>query len=214
MKHIILCEIAIIACVNLSGCGAMNTTYGGMITQGVQDYAGAKSNIQKTDDLKLQAWVDTACAVNVGALQRAVSTTGNQSIANAVFTACPVPGVGVTSNGPTGSMQVQTFEMPSIRQALQVAQPVQQPTPAPLQPAPAPVVSAPAVAVPPPKAQRRSQAAPRGHATFQPVIQPVIDAAPVVAAPPASTVPPVQSAPAAPVSARQPSGLPQGNAFP
>ena len=209
MRAIIICIIAI-TCLNLAGCGAMNTTYGGMITQGVQDYAGAKANIQKTDDLKLQAWVDTACAVNVGALQRAVSTTGNQSIANAVFTACPVPGVGVTSNGPTGSMQVQTFEMPSIRQALQVAQPVQQSAPAPLQPAP--VVSAPAVAAPPP--QRRSQAAPRVHATFQPAIQPVIDPVPVVAAPPASTVQPVQAAPAAPISAPQPSGLPQGNAFP
>ncbi len=213
MKLIILCGLVILSCVNLSGCGAMNTTYGGMITQGVQDYAGAKSNIQKTDDLKLQAWVDTACAVNVGALQRAVSTTGNQSIANAVFTACPVPGVGVTSNGPTGSMQVQTFEMPSIRQALQVAQPVQQPAPAPLQPVP--VISAPAVSAPPPKAQKRSYTAPRVHTTIQPVIQPAIAPAPVIAAPPVSTMQPVQTAPAtqlAPV--QQPSGLPQGAAFP
>ena len=210
MKSIILC---IIAALSLSACGTVNTGYGALITSGVQDYAGAKSNIQKTDDLKLQAWVDSACAVNVGALQRAVSTTGNQSIANAVFTACPVPGVGVTSNGPTGSMQVQTFEMPSIRQALQVAQPVQQSAPAPLQPAP--VVSAPAVAAPPPKIQRRSQAAPRVHTTFQPVIQPVINSAPAVAAPPVSTMQPIQTTPATqPAPVRQPSGLPQGAAFP
>ena len=204
---IFICVIATV-CLILSGCGAMNTTYGGMITQGVQDYAGAKANIQKTDDLKLQAWVDTACAVNVGALQRAVSTTGNQSIANAVFTACPVPGVGVTSNGPTGSMQVQTFEMPSVRQALQVAQPAQQPVPAPLQPAP--VASAAAVAAPPPKIQRRSQTAPRTHATFQPVIQPAISPAP------ASTMQPIQTAPATqPAPVQQPAtGLPQGAAFP
>ncbi len=201
MKHIILCGLAIIACLNLSGCGAVNTTYGGLMTQGIQDYAGAKANIQKTDDMKLQAWVDTACAVNVGALQRAVSVTGNQSIANAVFTACPVPGVGVASNGMTGQMQVQTFEMPSVRQALQQAQPVQQPVQS-VQVAP---VIAPAPPVVLPKPRRRV-------VTRKPVPAPI---QPVIAPAPVQVIQPVQPAPTTqPTPVIPPSGLPQGAAFP
>ena len=93
---------------SLSGCGAMNTYTAAALSTGSTDYLGAKENIQKIDDLKLRAWVDNACAVNVGALQRAASTTGNNNVTNAVFTACPVPNVGVTSILPTGSMTVQT----------------------------------------------------------------------------------------------------------
>ncbi len=146
----------------LAGCAPINSAYNGVLTQGVADYASAKQNIQATDDMKLRAWVDSACAVNIGALQRAVSTSGNPAVANAVFTACPVPAVGVTTNGPTGTMQVQTFTIPitgitepatpaptapvatpvkptvrkSQKPAVPTPTPVPVPTPAPATPAP------------------------------------------------------------------------------
>ncbi len=94
--------------VLMGGCGTLNAWNSAMLTKGAGDYTSAKQNIQKTDDMKLQAWIDSACAMNVGALQRAASTSGNGNAITAVFTACPVPGVGVTSNLPNGSLTVQT----------------------------------------------------------------------------------------------------------
>ena len=113
MKSLFL-AVLVAACALLSGCGTINPTVSAALNSAGQDYMGAKANIQQTDDMKLRVWLDGACAVNIGALQRAISTSGNPSIANAIFTACPVPAVGVTSTSATGSMQVQTFNLPPI----------------------------------------------------------------------------------------------------
>ena len=104
----LLLILAVGAALALGGCGTLNAWNSAMLTKGAGDYTSAKQNIQKTDDMKLQAWIDSACAMNVGALQRAASTSGNGNAITAVFTACPVPGVGVTSNLPNGSLTVQT----------------------------------------------------------------------------------------------------------
>ncbi len=96
------------AALILGGCGTLNAWNSAALTTGAADYTGMRQNIQKTDDMKLQGWIDAACAMNVGALQRAASTSGNGNAITAVFTACPVPGVGVTSNMPNGSLTVQT----------------------------------------------------------------------------------------------------------
>ncbi len=109
MKFIILAALAVLALV---ACAPINSAYNAALTQGAADYASAKLNIQATDDMKLKAFVDSSCAINIGALQRAVSSNGNPAVANGVFTLCPVPGVGVTTNTPTGTMQVQTFTIP------------------------------------------------------------------------------------------------------
>jgi hypothetical protein len=95
-------------CLMLTACGTLNPAVGALESKAVADYAGARHNIQTADDMKLKVWSDTACAVNVGALQRAASSTGNQNIVNAVFMACPVPNVGVTQILPSGQMNVQT----------------------------------------------------------------------------------------------------------
>ena len=96
------------AALVLGGCGTLNAWNSAALTTGAADYTGMRQNIQKTDDMKLQGWIDAACAMNVGALQRAASTSGNGNAITAVFAACPVPGVGVTSNMPNGSLTVQT----------------------------------------------------------------------------------------------------------
>ncbi|MDE2470913.1 MAG: hypothetical protein KGL35_19725, partial [Bradyrhizobium sp.] len=98
MKYLIL---AILASLALSGCGTINPAVSAFENKAGTDYLGAKANIQQADDMKLRVWLDGACAVNIGALQRAISTSGNPSIANAIFTACPVPAVGVTSTSAT-----------------------------------------------------------------------------------------------------------------
>ncbi len=105
---LLLLTVAIGTMLLMGGCGTLNAWNAGMLTKGAGDYTAAKINLQKTDDMKLQAWIDSACAMNVGALQRAASTSGNGNAITAVFTACPVPGVGVTSNLPNGSLTVQT----------------------------------------------------------------------------------------------------------
>ncbi len=96
------------AALILGGCGTLNAWNSAALTTGAANYTGMRQNIQKTDDMKLQGWIDAACAMNVGALQRAASTSGNGNAITAVFTACPVPGVGVTSTMPNGSLTVQT----------------------------------------------------------------------------------------------------------
>jgi hypothetical protein len=104
----LLLILAVGAALVLGGCGTLNAWNSAALTTGAADYTGMRQNIQKTDDMKLQGWIDAACAMNVGALQRAASTSGNGNAITAVFTACPVPGVGVTSNMPNGSLTVQT----------------------------------------------------------------------------------------------------------
>ncbi len=104
----VLLILAVGGALALGGCGTLNQWNSAMLTKGAGDYTAAKQNIQRTDDMKLQGWIDAACAMNVGALQRAASTSGNGNAITAVFTACPVPGVGVTSNMPNGSLTVQT----------------------------------------------------------------------------------------------------------
>ena len=104
----LLLILAVGAALAMGGCGTLNAWNSAALTTGAADYTGMRQNIQKTDDMKLQGWIDAACAMNVGALQRAASTSGNGNAITAVFTACPVPGVGVTSNMPNGSLTVQT----------------------------------------------------------------------------------------------------------
>ncbi len=112
----LLLILAVGAALALAGCGTLNAWNSAMLTKGAGDYTSAKVNIQKADDMKLQGWIDAACAMNVGALQRAASTSGNGNAITAVFTACPVPGVGVTSNMPNGSLTVQTttLQVPKV----------------------------------------------------------------------------------------------------
>ena len=95
-------------CVALTGCGTVNAYNAALLNKGAADYETAVKNLKDADDLKLKSWVDGACAVNVGALQRIASSTGNTNAVNAVFMACPVPNVGVTSILPSGNMTVQT----------------------------------------------------------------------------------------------------------
>ena len=104
----LLLILAVGAALVIGGCGTLNAWNSAALTTGAANYTGMRQNIQKTDDMKLQGWIDAACAMNVGALQRAASTSGNGNAITAVFTACPVPGVGVTSNMPNGSLTVQT----------------------------------------------------------------------------------------------------------
>lgn len=104
----LLLILAVCAALAMGGCSTINPAYSAFLTKSAGDYATAKVNVQKTDDMKLQGWIDAACAMNVGALQRAASTSGNGNAITAVFTACPVPGVGVTNNMPNGSLTVQT----------------------------------------------------------------------------------------------------------
>ena len=105
---LLLLAVAIGTMLLMGGCGTLNAWNSAVLTKGAGDYTSAKLNVQKMDDMKLQGWIDSACAMNVGALQRAASTSGNGNAITAVFTACPVPGVGVTSNLPNGSLTVQT----------------------------------------------------------------------------------------------------------
>jgi hypothetical protein len=105
---IISAVIAGLLAVSLAGCGTVNAWNATALTTGMSDYAGAKKNTQELDDIKLRTWLDSSCAVNIGALQRISSTSGSPNAVNAVFMACPVPNVGVTTILPSGNMSVQT----------------------------------------------------------------------------------------------------------
>lgn len=105
-----LVAVLIAIAIGLTGCGTINAYNAVAVQKAATDYAGAKKTIQELDDMKLQAWLDTACAINLGALQRSAST-GNGHVANAALVACPVPSVGVTSVQTNGSMQVQTTQI-------------------------------------------------------------------------------------------------------
>lgn len=208
--RLLIIGLMLMAIALLSGCGTINAGYSGALNATAQDYMGAKENIQHTDDFKLRAWLDSSCAINIGALQRAISTSGNPYIANAIFTACPVPGVGVSTTTATGSMQVQTFQLPSVVQGAAAA--AQAPA-TEIAPIPPPVIASPQpISVPGPVPVSRV-IKPR-KTIRKPVAQPVtapitrqppraLPVAPIV--PPAPIPAPVQ--PAAP-SLGLPSALP------
>jgi hypothetical protein len=116
MKRLsILCVGAVLAST-LSGCGSINAYTGAAINAGESSFTGAKQNIQAIDDAKFIGWLDAACAMPVGALQR--NATGNSEAVQAVLTACPIPSVAVvnTRNGTVSDMQ-----MPTITQATPTA---------------------------------------------------------------------------------------------
>lgn len=205
--------LAVLAAFVLAGCGTViNPSVSAALNNAGQDYMGAKANIQQADDMKLRLWLDSACAVNIGALQRAISTSGNPSIANAIFTACPVPAVGVTSTSATGSMQVQTFNLPpivrdsggSVSNAVPLALPPADPvnTPA-VTSTPAPVTSGTSAlqTYVPPKRTARPHPAPVAPTPV-----------PLTPAPTPSPAPaqPATPAPAAAAPVTQPSVLPGG----
>lgn len=104
--------IAVLALLSLAACGTVNPFVAGSLNKASADYASAKANLQKIDDAQLQATVDQACAVRLGALQRAESTSGNPNVTRAMLMLCPVNGVGVTSVLPTGNISVQTTNVP------------------------------------------------------------------------------------------------------
>lgn len=105
--------LIIVGLLALSGCGTINAWNAVALEKTATDYEGAKKTLKDTDDMKLKLWVDGACSVNVGALQRIASSTGNVNAVNAIFMACPVPNVGVTSILPSGNMTVQTTAVQS-----------------------------------------------------------------------------------------------------
>ena len=100
--------IAALVALSLTACGTVNPFISAQLNNASADYASAKANIQKIDDAQLQATVDQACNVKLGALERAESTTGNTNVTRAMLMLCPVSGVGVTSVLPTGNIAVQT----------------------------------------------------------------------------------------------------------
>ena len=195
MKYLI---VAIMASLVLSGCGTVNPVVSAGLNSAGQDYMGAKANIQQADDMKLRLWLDGACAVNVGALQRAISTSGNPSIANAIFTACPVPAVGVTSTNATGSMQVQTFNLPPIVRDSTGSVSSTPSTSTPVQSAPVTPLATPQ-AIPVPK----SAAKPAAKTVSKPVAAPVQPTVIVPVQPTPQPLPPVS-----PPSLSLPSALP------
>lgn len=81
MKYVILLLAA-----SLCGCNALNSYESAALNNGNADYAGARANLQKVDDDKLQFWKDSACTLNLGALQRAK----DPSEVKAALLACPV----------------------------------------------------------------------------------------------------------------------------
>jgi hypothetical protein len=105
MKRIAILCAAIAATATFSGCTAFNAYTGAAINAGEASFAGAKQNIQAIDDAKFIGWMDAACAMPIGALQR--NATGNSDAVPAVLTACPVPGVAVI-NTKNGSITVSS----------------------------------------------------------------------------------------------------------
>ncbi len=175
----------------LSGCGTVNPAVSALENKAGTDYMGAKANIQQADDMKLRLWIDGACAVNIGALQRAISTSGNPAIANAIFTACPVPAVGVTSTSTTGTMQVQTFNLPPIVRDTPVVTPLPEAVPVTSPSIPAPAAQAPKKAARKPLAvgQPLLPTKPQAPAASTPAPTPAALSQPVVT-PPQSLLPP------------------------
>ena len=81
--------LAGIVALCLAGCGAVNSYTGAALTAGTADYAGARTNVQKVDDMAFTAWSDSACDIKLGALAR--NNTGNANAVAAALKACPVP---------------------------------------------------------------------------------------------------------------------------
>lgn len=87
--------IYVILALSLSGCGSINAWMAAKDNIIEQDYKGAKANLQRSDDDALALWVDSACDVKVGALQR------RPDALTPVMDACPVNNMArvQTSNG-------------------------------------------------------------------------------------------------------------------
>lgn len=103
MKRILLL-MAIAA--TLPGCTAFNAYTGAAINAGEASSAGAIQNIKAIDDAKYTGWVQAACAMPIGALQR--NNTGNAQANQAILTACPIPGVAVV-NAASGSITMMSL---------------------------------------------------------------------------------------------------------
>ena len=71
-------------CAAASGCNSINASTSAFLNASSASYGGARANMQQKNDMALQAWVDAACAMPLGALQR------NPNAAAAVLLACPV----------------------------------------------------------------------------------------------------------------------------
>jgi uncharacterized protein YceK len=87
--------IYVLLALSLSGCGSINAWMAAKDNIIEQDYKGAKANLQRSDDDALALWVDSACDVKVGALQR------RPDALTPVMDACPVNNMArvQTSNG-------------------------------------------------------------------------------------------------------------------
>jgi hypothetical protein len=119
--------------VFLAGCGTVNSQFAAGLYAVGSDYSQVKKNLQTQDDMALQAWTDTSCAITLGALQRAGSTTGNANVTRAALATCPIADVGVIAPQMNGQITVQTNSIQSTQQTQTVA-PVSAnlPTPAPV----------------------------------------------------------------------------------
>jgi uncharacterized protein YceK len=109
--------VAILWTFLLSGCGTINSQFAAGLNAASSDYGQVKKNLQTTDDMKLQAWTDTACAITLGALQRAASTTGNANVTRAALATCPIADMGVVTPMMNGQITVQTNSIQSSQQA-------------------------------------------------------------------------------------------------
>jgi uncharacterized protein YceK len=83
--------LSLIAVMVLSSCGSLNNATSAFLNQSASDYNGFKANVKSIDDTRLKAWTDEACAMPLGAIAR--NATGNPNVPQAIFTACPVPGM-------------------------------------------------------------------------------------------------------------------------
>ena len=96
--------VALIGCSALCGCGAINSYTAGVLANGAQDYVGARSNLQKIDDMEFTTWSDSACNIKLGAVKR--NATGNPNAPEAVLKAC-------TITNPVTTLQSQASLTPT-----------------------------------------------------------------------------------------------------
>jgi len=106
MKRILMLLAAGFVTLAFAGCGAINAYTGAAINAGEASAAGAIQNVKAIDDAKYAAWVQSACALPIGALQR--NNTGNSQANKAVMTACPIAGMAIVDTS-TGSISVSTI---------------------------------------------------------------------------------------------------------
>lgn len=99
MKRLALAAAAI-ASLSLGACGTINSFTAGALSSAQANSAQTIANIQKADDLKFSAWANSACAMNLGALQR--NATGNPNAVKGVLELCPVPNMGIITVNQAG----------------------------------------------------------------------------------------------------------------